>query len=388
MASPPSPSCARPRPGPRSSCSRPWPILSPATGPWTPAPTPTSRSRPASSRCSTWPWPWPEATPPTATERGPAGGTVRHGAAEGRGHHRLLPRRAVRRGGGGDGLGARQRPRQVHRPVRAGPGLRPAVVRGLLLLRAGGRLPPLAVPVRAAPSSAGRGGVRREHRPVLHGGEADLGHRRHDHRRSATGHIAAGGGPAVRREGHPGDGPRRCGRLRGNRPGRAGPGGRGTSHRLGRRPRRRRRGGLGVVLRASKRARRTMGTVEYQAAMTLVAAVVLTPVALVHGGRLAGGWGTWGWVVLLATVPGGGHFLMNWAHEHISLAVASLLNLATPVVAMAGAALLLGERVTALQMVGTAVTLVALAAVILDQRGGPLPAEPVSAGMAPAPLED
>ncbi|HZT66365.1 MAG TPA: DMT family transporter [Acidimicrobiales bacterium] len=139
---------------------------------------------------------------------------------------------------------------------------------------------------------------------------------------------------------------------------------------------------------ASKRARRTMGTVEYQAAMTLVAAVVLTPVALVHGGRLAGGWGTWGWVVLLATVPGGGHFLMNWAHEHISLAVASLLNLATPVVAMAGAALLLGERVTALQMVGTAVTLVALAAVILDQRGGPLPAEPVSAGMAPAPLED
>lgn len=122
---------------------------------------------------------------------------------------------------------------------------------------------------------------------------------------------------------------------------------------------------------ASKQARRTMATLEYQAALTIVAALVVTPVALINGSRLVGEWSTWGWVVLLATVPGGGHLLMNWAHAHVRLTVTSLLNLATPVVAMGGAALLLDERVGWIQVVGTAIVIGSLAAMIVGQRPVP-----------------
>jgi drug/metabolite transporter (DMT)-like permease len=127
---------------------------------------------------------------------------------------------------------------------------------------------------------------------------------------------------------------------------------------------------------ASKQVRRQMATLEYQAAMTIIAALVVTPVALINGGRLVGEWSTWGWVILLATVPGGGHLLMNWAHAHVRLTITSLLNLATPVLAMAGAALLIHERVTWLQIVGTAIVIGALAAVVINQRQ-PTP-EPVA----------
>ncbi|HET6812176.1 MAG TPA: DMT family transporter [Acidimicrobiales bacterium] len=116
---------------------------------------------------------------------------------------------------------------------------------------------------------------------------------------------------------------------------------------------------------AAKRARREMGTLEFQAALTIVAALTITPMALAYGAPLWSGWGTAGWVVLLAVGPGGGHFLMNWAHEHTSLTLASLSTLAIPVVAMAGAAVVLGERITAVQLAGTAVVLGSLAAVVV-----------------------
>ncbi|HET6794252.1 MAG TPA: DMT family transporter [Acidimicrobiales bacterium] len=114
----------------------------------------------------------------------------------------------------------------------------------------------------------------------------------------------------------------------------------------------------------SKRARRSMGTVEYQAAMSLWAAVVVTPVALVNGGRISGGWVTWLWVVVMVVGPGGGHFLMNWAHQRLPLSQASLLTLAIPVVAMAGAAGILGDRIEPVQIVGTALVLLSLAGVV------------------------
>lgn len=121
---------------------------------------------------------------------------------------------------------------------------------------------------------------------------------------------------------------------------------------------------------ASKRTRRRLGTIEYQAALTLVAAVTVTPVALIYGSTLWSGWGTAGWVVLLALGPGGGHYLMNWAHEHISLSLASLLTLATPVVTMAAAAAILGDHISAGQILGTAVVIGSLTVVILHSTGG------------------
>ena len=118
----------------------------------------------------------------------------------------------------------------------------------------------------------------------------------------------------------------------------------------------------------AKRARRAMGTIEFQAAQSVVGALAVTPVALAYHAPLWTGWATAGWVVLLAVGPGGGHFLMNWAHQHTSLTLASLLTLAIPVVAMAGAALILGEHITTVQVAGTAVVLGGLGAVVSGQR--------------------
>ena len=117
---------------------------------------------------------------------------------------------------------------------------------------------------------------------------------------------------------------------------------------------------------ASKRARAHLGTIEYQVVVQLVAAVTVTPVALFFHHHLTGTPSTWGWVLLLATVPGGGHYLVNYAHRYVRLSVTSLLNLVTPVAAMVAAAVLDHERITGLQVLGTAVVLSGLAVVLTD----------------------
>jgi len=120
---------------------------------------------------------------------------------------------------------------------------------------------------------------------------------------------------------------------------------------------------------ASKRARVSLGTLEYQASVQLVAAVTVTPLALgLHQG-LTGTSRSWLLVLLLATVPGGGHFLVNYAHRHVRLSVASLFNLVTPIAAMVSAALMVHEPVTGLQVLGTGIVLAALAVVLSDRSG-------------------
>jgi drug/metabolite transporter (DMT)-like permease len=78
--------------------------------------------------------------------------------------------------------------------------------------------------------------------------------------------------------------------------------------------------------------------------------------------------------VLLA-VPGTGHYLMNWAHLHVSLSVAGLLTLAIPVVSVLGAWLILDQHLTPVQALGGVVVLGVLAGVVrrdarLASRGG------------------
>jgi len=75
--------------------------------------------------------------------------------------------------------------------------------------------------------------------------------------------------------------------------------------------------------------------------------------------------GTWAVILALGLGTGGiGHFLINWAHGHAPLVLTSLLTLLIPVVAMAGAAVFLGEEVVALQIVGAVVVLGALAVLV------------------------
>jgi len=120
---------------------------------------------------------------------------------------------------------------------------------------------------------------------------------------------------------------------------------------------------------ASKRIRRSTGATEYVIGLTTVAGLIMLVICVASGEQLLSPRGG-DWLVLLALalLPGTlGHFLTNWAHAHTSAFAVSIMLLAVPLVAMGGAALVLGERLSPLQLVGAAIVLVAVAAVVLSQ---------------------
>lgn len=120
---------------------------------------------------------------------------------------------------------------------------------------------------------------------------------------------------------------------------------------------------------ASKRIRDRAGAVEYLVGLTTVAALIMLALCLATGQDLASpvGW-EWGVLLCLALLPGTlGHFLANWAHPHTSAFVVSIMLLAVPAVACIGAAVFLGELLRPLQLAGAALTLVAVALVVLSQ---------------------
>ena len=133
-----------------------------------------------------------------------------------------------------------------------------------------------------------------------------------------------------------------------------------------------------------KRARESLGAVEFVTAMSVVAFGAVAVVALASGHDLSvPDGGTWAVIFALGIGTGGiGHFLINWAHGHVPLVLTSLLTLLIPVVAMAGAALLLGEGVVALQIVGAVVVLGALA-VLLWRRQPEEPELPLEVAEQP-----
>ena len=104
----------------------------------------------------------------------------------------------------------------------------------------------------------------------------------------------------------------------------------------------------------TKRARSGIGTLEYLAAMTLVAALTVTPIALLTGQDFGSVHGVgWLWLVLLVLIPGAaGHGLMTWAHAHVDVTTSSVLVLGEPVLATLGAAVFLGESVNGVQLIG------------------------------------
>jgi drug/metabolite transporter (DMT)-like permease len=116
---------------------------------------------------------------------------------------------------------------------------------------------------------------------------------------------------------------------------------------------------------ASRQAREQMSALEYQAALTTVAAIVVAPFALVSSHDLVvRDPATAGWVLLMVLVPGGGHLLMNWAHNYAPITLMSMLTLGIPVVATVGAAVLLGEPVSLVEAIGIVVVVVAIAMVL------------------------
>lgn len=122
---------------------------------------------------------------------------------------------------------------------------------------------------------------------------------------------------------------------------------------------------------ATKSARQGLGAFAYLTGMSLIAAVAVAPLPFVFAGSL-GATDTGGWVtiVFIALVNGLlGHFLMSYAHGHVSLLTVSLLTLAIPVISAAAAVVVIDESLTVLQVVGMAVVISALSTVtVLTSR--------------------
>ena len=127
-----------------------------------------------------------------------------------------------------------------------------------------------------------------------------------------------------------------------------------------------------------KDVRHRVDTFTLQTTSMAIGALVLLPLAAIDSGRLVPpfpSWSQWGWLALLLAVPGTGHFLMNWAHLHVSLTLTGLLTLAIPVLSAGGGWLVLDQRLTAVQVIGMVVVLSTLVVVVRrDARmhaGGP-----------------
>lgn len=112
-----------------------------------------------------------------------------------------------------------------------------------------------------------------------------------------------------------------------------------------------------------------LGPLEYTAAIQLIAAFVVTPVALVPDGAALPSSEDWLWIGLVAAFTGvGAHVLMNWAHAYVPVSVSSLMILGVPVVAGPAAWIILGESLVWLQIVGGLITIGAIALVVVGSR--------------------
>ncbi len=123
----------------------------------------------------------------------------------------------------------------------------------------------------------------------------------------------------------------------------------------------------------SKRARREVPALEYMTAVTLAAALVVTPLALLSGEPLGGLRVTdWLWLGLFLGGAQGGHILLAWAHGQADVSVSSLLILAEPVISAVAALAFLGEPLAALEIAGGIVVVLAMAAIVrrATRQGG------------------
>ena len=115
----------------------------------------------------------------------------------------------------------------------------------------------------------------------------------------------------------------------------------------------------------AKEARQKVGALEFQAVVWVVAMIVVAPPAALLGEGLSlPDLTTWIWVAALMAVPGSGHLLMNWAHKYVRIAVSSTALLVATPITMVGAALFLDEPIRVTQVIGGAIVIVALVAVI------------------------
>jgi drug/metabolite transporter (DMT)-like permease len=114
----------------------------------------------------------------------------------------------------------------------------------------------------------------------------------------------------------------------------------------------------------SKHVRQEVPALEYMTAVTVTAAIVVTPVALLSGQSLAFRWQDFLWLALFVAVAQGGHSLLAWSHVQMDVSISSLLILGEPVISAVAALIFLGEPLPALSIAGGLVAILAVAVVI------------------------
>lgn len=116
-----------------------------------------------------------------------------------------------------------------------------------------------------------------------------------------------------------------------------------------------------------KAARESLSSVTLQTHSLIAGVPVLAVVLLVDSkGLPPPPSDQWWYVFGLIAFPGTGHFLINWAHKHVSLNLVSLLTLAVPVISVLGAAALFGEALITMQMVGIVIVIAVLSFAIIE----------------------
>lgn len=119
----------------------------------------------------------------------------------------------------------------------------------------------------------------------------------------------------------------------------------------------------------SKRARAAHGAMEYTACVSIIAAIVVTPLVFMSGQSLGQvKVGDWLWIGLLVTVPGGGHLVMNWAHRFVDASVSSVIACVSPLVAGIAAKFILGQTLTPVQLIGVLLGLSAIAVIAVEHK--------------------
>jgi len=114
----------------------------------------------------------------------------------------------------------------------------------------------------------------------------------------------------------------------------------------------------------SKHVRQGVPALEYMTAVTVIAALVVTPVALLSGQGFTVRWQDWLWLVLFVAGAQGGHSLLAWSHAQVDVSISALMILAEPIISAVAALVFLGEPLPALSIAGGLVAVLAVGAVV------------------------
>ena len=129
----------------------------------------------------------------------------------------------------------------------------------------------------------------------------------------------------------------------------------------------------------SKNSKKTMTPTEFTAGTSLWTMAICAPLGFIFSQDMSWPSATnWGWLIAMAVTSGlVGHAMMNWSLVRIPLWVGSTFTLLIPVFSALLAWIVLDERVNALQAVGMAVVIGALAIVVRSQAAPSRVAAPI-----------